>query len=69
MRGEWIREPAGDACVVFVHGVLSDGEACWTSANGTNWPGLLRDDTQVEGLGIYVFTYRTGVFSGAYHII
>jgi len=70
MNGEWIEKPGpdNDTCVIFVHGVLSSGQSCWLSENGTYWPTLLRQDTEHQHLGIYVFTYRTDFFSGHYRL-
>jgi hypothetical protein len=53
---------------VFVHGLLSDGEVCWTHKNGTYWPALLKDVKELQALGIYVFSYQTSVFSGSYSL-
>jgi hypothetical protein len=68
MKGEWIQEPKCDTSVVFVHGILSSGEACWQCKNGVYWPKLLRQEEELEGLGIYVFTYRSDIFSGNYQL-
>lgn len=68
MRGEWIRKPNGGASVIFVHGILSSGETCWRNENGSYWPELLKDEPKLTSLGIYVFTYQTGIFSGSYRI-
>jgi hypothetical protein len=68
VKGEWIRRPDGDASVVFVHGILSDGDSSWKNSNGCYWPQLLRDEPGFETLGIYVFTYYTGFFSGSYSL-
>lgn len=68
MKGEWLRRPQGETSVVFVHGILSSGEACWRHKNGTYWPELLKDEKDLETLGIYVFTYRTDIFSGRYQL-
>jgi pimeloyl-ACP methyl ester carboxylesterase len=69
MRGEWIRKPNGGASVIFVHGILSSGETCWRNENGSYWPELLKDEPKLTSLGIYVFTYQTGIFSGSYRIV
>jgi hypothetical protein len=53
---------------MFVHGSLSSGEACWQNANGTYWPSLLENEPSMEKVGIYVFTFRTNIFSGTYHL-
>lgn len=68
MRGEWIKAPTNGTAVVFVHGILSSGETCWTHENGAYWPRLLAEEASLGDFGIYVFTYQTGVFSGSYSI-
>jgi len=68
MNGHWIRHPAGQVLVIFVHGVLSSGETCWKGKNGSYWPTLLDSDARVTGAGIYVYTYKTNIFSGTYRI-
>jgi hypothetical protein len=49
-----------------VHGILSSGETCWRHDNGSYWPELLKDEPELDSLGLYVFTYETGIFSGSY---
>lgn len=66
MQGEWLREPSGDTTVVFVHGILSSGEECWRHKNGSYWPNLLIEEPDLLSVGVYVYTYKTGVFSGRY---
>jgi tetratricopeptide (TPR) repeat protein len=69
MPGEWIRRPQGSAAsAVFVHGILSSGETCWRHDNGCCWPELLKDEPELDSLGLYVFTYETGIFSGSYRL-
>jgi hypothetical protein len=70
MPGKWIREPQPRtaASAVFVHGILSSGEKCWRNDNGSYWPELLKNEPKLESLGIYVFTYETGIFSGSYRL-
>lgn len=68
MRGEWLRRPTAGTSVVFVHGILSSGEVCWRHANGSNWPELLKQEPELESLGIYLFSYQTGIFSGSYSL-
>ncbi len=68
MKGEWVKRGSATApIVVFVHGILSDGE-CWRHANGAYWPDIVAQDPQLADVGIYVFTYRTGFFSGSYRL-
>jgi len=71
MKGKWIRK-LGDATspmvVVFVHGLLSDGETCWLHENGTYWPELLSRHEALSEVGIYEFTYLTNFFSGSYNL-
>ena len=68
MQGEWVRKPAGETSVVFVHGILSSGEECWRNSNGAYWPELLQQEPELSEPGIYVYTYQTGIFSGTYSI-
>jgi hypothetical protein len=68
MAGRWLRKPNSDASVVFVHGILSSGQTCWTNANGAYWPDLLAQERGLGNLGIYIFSYRTDIFSGGYQL-
>lgn len=68
MKGQWIQKPSSAPTVVFVHGVLSNGEACWTSKSGAYWPTLVSGETSLANVGVYVFTYETGIFSGTYRV-
>ncbi len=68
MQGVWVRKPTNGTTVVFVHGILSSGESCWKNENGTYWPRLLRDEEKFQELGIYVYSYQTGVSSGTYNL-
>ncbi|OOQ56659.1 alpha/beta hydrolase [Mucilaginibacter pedocola] len=68
MNGEWIRKPKGKTTVVFIHGLFSDGGSCWLNENGTFWPKLLTEDPDLKGLGVFVFTYQTGLFSRNYSL-
>ncbi len=70
MDGKWIREPKNSTVVVFVHGILSNREECWTHEKGSYWPELLKQEKEkeLEAFGIYVFSYKTGVFSRDYSL-
>lgn len=68
MRATWIKKSDTGAVVVFVHGILSDGERCWLHEDGGYWPVLVKDDPALAAFDIYVFTYRTNVFSGSYRL-
>ncbi|MBY3531217.1 alpha/beta fold hydrolase [Rhizobium laguerreae] len=67
MKGTWLSQPQNGTVVIFVHGVMSDAEA-WRNANGTYWPSLLTQDPRTRGVGVYIFEYETGLFSGTYRI-
>ena len=67
MRGDWLWR-SDDAVVVFVHGVLSSGDTCWQSDEGAYWPRLVVDDPLAADVGVYVYTYRTGLLSGSYRL-
>src|SRR5262249_50858753 len=49
-------------------GVLSSGDTCWQNANVTYWPSLLASEPTMDRVGVYVFTYRTDMFSGTYRL-
>jgi hypothetical protein len=66
MLGEWVKKPEGDACAIFVHGILSSGDTCWR-AGEFFWPELLSQE-RIPGLGVYVFSYRSDAFSGDYSL-
>src|SRR5690606_39698242 len=68
MKGIWIRRPSDGLAVVFLHGVLSSGETCWTASSGAYWPSLLADEATLARVGVYVFSYETGLFSGSYRL-
>jgi pimeloyl-ACP methyl ester carboxylesterase/O-acetyl-ADP-ribose deacetylase (regulator of RNase III) len=71
MKGSWIRklgETSSPLTVVFVHGILSDGESCWRHRNGSYWPDLLCSQESLRDIGIYEFTYNTDFFSGSYNL-
>jgi tetratricopeptide (TPR) repeat protein len=69
MHGKWIRKPSSDSVMVFIHGILSSGEACWlNSESGCYWPELLSSEDKLFPIGIYVFTYQTDIFSAGYRI-
>ena len=66
-QGAWLRRPGDGTAIVFVHGLLSDGDGCWRS-DSAYWPDLLAHEDSLAKSGIYVFSYRTAVFSGGYSI-
>ncbi|MDQ0396404.1 alpha/beta fold hydrolase [Labrys monachus] len=69
MKGEWIKRGSPTApVIVFIHGVLSSGESCWRHPSGAYWPEIVAKDPEMSDLGVYVFTYRTGFFSGSYRL-
>jgi len=66
-QGRWIRRAVADSAVVFVHGVLSSGETCWRSGD-VYWPEILAQESVLSDIGIYVFSYRSDVFSAGYSL-
>lgn len=67
-ESKWIRRPYGNTSVVFVHGILSNSIKCWKNSNGTYWPKLLKDEPELNSIGIYVFNYKSGVDSGTFDL-
>src|SRR5262245_23076412 len=56
--------PRSNDVIVFVHRILSDSRACWTSKSGTYWPHLLLNDTRLTSPSIYMGGYTTFAGSG-----
>lgn len=50
-----------DPVLIFIHGILSNAESCWTHASGTSWPHIVKGDPSLQDCGIYTFTYRSAV--------
>lgn len=69
MQGKWIRQPTGNCTVVFVHGILSNGEDCWKNKKtGAYWLDLLKNEQEFEAVGIYAYSYQTNIFTGTYSL-
>jgi hypothetical protein len=64
--GTRIRAPQGDTIVIFVHGVLSDGEQAWMNGERKTWPALLAENPAVSNVRVYTFSYRTELFSSTH---
>ena len=64
-----LKEGSGDCAVIFIHGILSDGDKCWTHDNGTYWPNLLvQSDSAGGALSVFVYTYESDIFSADYDL-
>jgi pimeloyl-ACP methyl ester carboxylesterase len=68
MDGTWIQRPQSSRAIVFVHGILAVDATSWRNDNGTYWPALLAAEPEHSALGVYVFSYETGLFSGSYRL-
>jgi tetratricopeptide (TPR) repeat protein len=62
-----LRQPTKSIAIIFVHGILSD-EGAWRHQNGNFWPDYVLQDPELDGIGVYIFNYKTGVFSGSYQL-
>ena len=58
------RQGATKRVLVLVHGLTGNGKSSWTSASGTYWPDLMRDDAAFQEFDIYVYQYETRLFGG-----
>jgi pimeloyl-ACP methyl ester carboxylesterase len=58
-ESQYVRRVAGsEIVIVFVHGVMGDGESTWT--NGTAyWPAMLASDDTFDGADIFTLSYPT----------
>jgi len=66
-QGQWIRDAKNGLNVVFIHGINSS-EECWRHKDGSYWPTLLKNESELTDIGIYVFSYRTSLNTGSYSI-
>lgn len=70
MNGVWTRPQFSSqrATIVFVHGILSSGDSCWSNKSGVTWPRLVAEDSYLDCASILVFSYRTALGGGRYSI-
>jgi len=65
----WIRLSPSRTAVIFVHGILSNSDACWRNTKAyTYWPDLVRNDPQFEDPAIFVSGYTAGLGAGLYDV-
>lgn len=65
----WIRQSPSRTAVIFVHGILSNSDACWRNTKAyTYWPDLVRNDPQFEDPAIFVSGYTAGLGAGLYDV-
>lgn len=67
MQGQWTRKAKNGLNIIFIHGINSSKD-CWKHENGAYWPNLLKDESELADIGIYVFSYRTGINTGFYSL-
>jgi pimeloyl-ACP methyl ester carboxylesterase len=53
---------------VFIHGLFSSINSCWTSRNGIFWPTLVADDERLGSANVFCAEYHTNIFSGEYGV-
>lgn len=66
-QGQWIRKAKNGLNIIFIHGINSS-EECWRNQNGSYWPNLIETDSELTDIGIYLFSYRTGINTGSYSL-
>lgn len=55
----YIRQTSGaESVIVFVHGILGDGDSTWTDGKAY-WPELLKSDPTFNSSDIFVYSYPT----------
>lgn len=67
-HAKWHVVGRSDTILVFVHGLLSSSDACWTNQNGTFWPALVAGDTSFDQASIFLADYYSEVDSGEYDL-
>jgi triacylglycerol esterase/lipase EstA (alpha/beta hydrolase family) len=56
------QSPDATTLIVFVHGVLGDGQSTWTKGTAY-WPSLLSSDPAFNGADIFVYSYSTTLWA------
>lgn len=64
----WFRYSNSETVIVFLHGLFSNSEKCWTEESGTYWPELISEDVRFDNISLYVAEYYTDVDSRDYGI-
>lgn len=58
-----------DTTLVFVHGFFSSAAACWhNNKTKKSWPDLIKDDSRIQNVSIFMGGYYTDADSGSYAI-
>ena len=59
-------------CIVFVHGIFSDGTSCWSKEDSNKkshyWPEILSLDSRFPKSSIFIGEYYTAIDSGEFTI-
>lgn len=64
----YIKGPSNKRVIVFVNGVLGDGQSTWTHPSGSYWPRLLVNDGAFSDSDVYVHTFVSPPISAAQNI-
>src|SRR4051812_12794975 len=56
------QSPNVTTLIVFVHGVIGDGQSTWTKGTAY-WPTLLSSDAVFDGADIFVYSYPTALWA------
>jgi len=68
-RTGWVKySETSNTVVVFVHGFMSSGRACWANNNGVFWPQLVADDPRFKDISVYTAEYFTAATSNEYGV-
>jgi hypothetical protein len=65
----WIRQSSSRTVLIFVHGILSNSDACWRNTKTTTyWPQLVTQDPMFENPAVFVSGYAAGPGAGLYDV-
>jgi len=64
----WYETRPSETVVIFIHGVFSNSEKCWTASGDIFWPELLANDPRIKCPRIFLAEFYTSYSSGDYGI-
>lgn len=64
----WYQLNNSNTLFIFIHGLNSDSEKCWTSPKGIYWPQLIAEDSRFGSPSIFMADFYTALTSNDYGV-